>query len=353
MRGRLDGGRVALEVAHRFANRPVRLPTACAGTCWLCSPRRSRAARARRGAAARHRRRRLGRRLRPARRAAARARPALPLPRRPHRGHDRARARARAARGALRGHRHPDHADQHRLPAAGRRGLAGARGRRADRAGARPVRPVADRRAGQRGDRRLHDRAARRPQPDLGARADRAARLPAAPFAGEPVEPGTTLGPCSPPRAASAGAPVLAVAGHDTASAFAAAPCARPNAAVLSSGTWSLLGLELDAAGARRQAPAFNLTNERGVDGTIRLLRNVMGLWLVQECRRGLGRRLRGAPPAGRGGAATCRCSTPTTTRSWPRATCRRDREGLHRERAAAAADTGRAHSLGADLARV
>ena len=76
------------------------------------------------------------------------------------------------------------------------------------------------------------------------------------------------------------------VASHDTASAFVAAPLRSENAAILSSGTWSLLGLELDAPVLTDQAREFNLTNERGIDGTIRLLRNVMGLWLVQECRR-------------------------------------------------------------------
>jgi rhamnulokinase len=104
--------------------------------------------------------------------------------------------------------------------------------------------------------------------------------LPAAPFAGDPVEPGTTLGPVLAHHGIDA--PVHAVASHDTASAFAAAPLTSPRAAILSSGTWSLLGLELDE-------PVFaddTLTNERGVDGTIRLLRNVMGLWLVQECHR-------------------------------------------------------------------
>ncbi len=70
------------------------------------------------------------------------------------------------------------------------------------------------------------------------------------------------------------------VASHDTASAFAATPVT--DGAILSSGTWSLLGLELPG-------PVFSddaLTNERGVDGTIRLLKNVMGLWLEQECAR-------------------------------------------------------------------
>jgi rhamnulokinase len=109
--------------------------------------------------------------------------------------------------------------------------------------------------------------------------------LPPGPFTGAPVEPGTTLGPLLQHHGA-AGTQVHAVAGHDTASAFAAAPLRTPQAAVLSSGTWSLLGLELDEPVLTPEAAAFNVTNERGVDGTIRLLRNVMGLWLVQECRR-------------------------------------------------------------------
>jgi rhamnulokinase len=112
--------------------------------------------------------------------------------------------------------------------------------------------------------------------------------LPAAPFAGEPVEPGTRLGAVLADHGVG-DADVYAVAGHDTASAFAAAPVTSPGAAILSSGTWSLLGLELDEPILTPEARAFNLTNERGVDGTIRLLRNVMGLWLVQECRRRFG----------------------------------------------------------------
>jgi rhamnulokinase len=110
--------------------------------------------------------------------------------------------------------------------------------------------------------------------------------LPAAPFAGETTEPGTTIGPVLDHHADVAGAPVHAVAGHDTASAFAAVPLRSQRAAVLSSGTWSLLGLELAEPALGERACAYNLTNERGVEGTIRLLRNVMGLWLVQECRR-------------------------------------------------------------------
>jgi rhamnulokinase len=106
--------------------------------------------------------------------------------------------------------------------------------------------------------------------------------LPEAPFAPDPVEPGRVLG-------GHDGVPVHLVASHDTASAFVAAPLRSEHAAILSSGTWSLLGLELPEPVLDARARAFNLTNERGIDGTIRLLRNVMGLWLVQECRRAWG----------------------------------------------------------------
>jgi rhamnulokinase len=106
--------------------------------------------------------------------------------------------------------------------------------------------------------------------------------LPAAPFSGDPVEPGVTLGPMLAHHGVDA--PVHTVGSHDTASAFVAAPLRSPRAAILSSGTWSLLGVELDAPVLTGRAREFNLTNERGIDGTIRLLRNVMGLWLVQEC---------------------------------------------------------------------
>jgi rhamnulokinase len=114
--------------------------------------------------------------------------------------------------------------------------------------------------------------------------------LPALPFAGDTVAPGTALGAVrSDHREAAGGAVgvgVHAVAGHDTASAFVATPLRGPRAAILSSGTWSLLGLELDEPILTPEACAYNLSNERGVDGTTRLLANVMGLWLVQQCRR-------------------------------------------------------------------
>jgi rhamnulokinase len=114
--------------------------------------------------------------------------------------------------------------------------------------------------------------------------------FPPAPFAGELVQPGTLLGPVLALHSDAVGAagdvPVWTVAGHDTASAFVATPLSAPRAAVLSSGTWSLLGMEVAEPQLGADAAALNLTNERGLDGTIRLLRNVMGLWLLQECRR-------------------------------------------------------------------
>jgi rhamnulokinase len=108
--------------------------------------------------------------------------------------------------------------------------------------------------------------------------------LPGRPF-GELVEPGTRLGPALAHHGLGR-VPVFAVAGHDTASAFAAAPLADEHAAVLSSGTWSLVGVELPEPALGDSARDANLTNERGVGGTTRLLKNVMGLWLEQECAR-------------------------------------------------------------------
>ena len=115
-------------------------------------------------------------------------------------------------------------------------------------------------------------------------------------------------------------APVYTVASHDTASAYVAAPLRDEHAAVLSSGTWSLLGLELPG-------PVFSdpaLTNERGVDGTIRLLKNVMGLWLEQECARVWDADFPSLQRAAREAPADVRCSTPTTSASCAAATCPR-----------------------------
>jgi len=80
--------------------------------------------------------------------------------------------------------------------------------------------------------------------------------------------------------------PVYAVGSHDTASAVAAVPATTPNFAYISSGTWSLVGLELPAPVLTEASRQANFTNEIGIDGTVRYLRNVMGLWLLQECLR-------------------------------------------------------------------
>lgn len=107
----------------------------------------------------------------------------------------------------------------------------------------------------------------------------------------EVAAPGTRLGPLLPELAGAAGlggTQVVLAGSHDTASAVAGTPLASPRTAYLSSGTWSLLGLEVAEPIINAASAAANLTNEGGVEGTIRLLRNVMGLWLVQESRRSL-----------------------------------------------------------------
>ena len=85
-----------------------------------------------------------------------------------------------------------------------------------------------------------------------------------------------------------AGVPVIAVGGHDTASAVAAVPAdaSAGDWLYLSSGTWSLLGAEVDSPVLTEKAAEYNVTNEGGVGGKIRLLKNLAGLWLLQECRR-------------------------------------------------------------------
>jgi rhamnulokinase len=103
------------------------------------------------------------------------------------------------------------------------------------------------------------------------------------------VQPGTMLGPLRSAVAEETGAPavpVVAPATHDTAAAVAAVPARGGSWAYISSGTWSLVGVEADAPQVGEAAQAANVTNEGGVGGTVRLLKNVMGLWLVQECRR-------------------------------------------------------------------
>jgi rhamnulokinase len=104
--------------------------------------------------------------------------------------------------------------------------------------------------------------------------------------------PGTTLGEVRPDLAERTGLgriKVIAPPSHDTASAVAGVPTAhtgKPNWAYLSSGTWSLMGVEVNKASLTPRTLELNLTNEGGLDGTYRLLKNIMGLWLVQQCKR-------------------------------------------------------------------
>ena len=79
--------------------------------------------------------------------------------------------------------------------------------------------------------------------------------------------------------------PVIAVAGHDTASAVASVPAMNPDFAYLSSGTWSLMGVETKGPVITEETESLNFTNEGGVDGTIRLLKNICGMWLLERCR--------------------------------------------------------------------
>jgi rhamnulokinase len=92
------------------------------------------------------------------------------------------------------------------------------------------------------------------------------------------IQPGTKLGSYE-------GIPVIAPATHDTGSAVAGVPAAGTDYAYISSGTWSLLGVETKQPIINEAALAANVTNEGGVYGTFRLLKNVMGLWLLQQCR--------------------------------------------------------------------
>ncbi len=106
---------------------------------------------------------------------------------------------------------------------------------------------------------------------------------------GEIVQPGTSLGKLLPQVQSEVGktdAEVLTVASHDTASAVIAVPTQEKEFLFISSGTWSLMGTELDAPRINAETEKYNFTNEGGVNNTIRFLKNIMGLWLIQESRR-------------------------------------------------------------------
>ncbi len=104
----------------------------------------------------------------------------------------------------------------------------------------------------------------------------------------EVVRPGTDVGALLPglTTGALAGARVIVPPGHDTASAVVGVPLADPGGLYISSGTWSLVGVESARPVVTAASQRANLTNEGGYADTIRLLRNVMGLWILQECRR-------------------------------------------------------------------
>ena len=103
-------------------------------------------------------------------------------------------------------------------------------------------------------------------------------------------EPGTVIGEVQPDVASGSGLPdglpVIAAGSHDTASAVVAVPARGRHFAYIPSGTWSLVGMELDRPVLTEASRQANFTNETGIDGTVRYLRNVMGLWLLQESVR-------------------------------------------------------------------
>ncbi|MBR0285720.1 MAG: rhamnulokinase [Bacteroidales bacterium] len=104
-----------------------------------------------------------------------------------------------------------------------------------------------------------------------------------------PIVPsGTVIGPLKPEIASQTGlgpVPVVAVAGHDTASAIAAVPAENEHFAYLSSGTWSLMGIEVPAPIINDASARENFTNEGGIEGTTRFLKNITGMWLLEQCR--------------------------------------------------------------------
>lgn len=102
------------------------------------------------------------------------------------------------------------------------------------------------------------------------------------------VSPGTKVGTLTQHIQKQTGAnniPVIAVAGHDTASAVLATPSENENFAYLSSGTWSLMGIEINAPIVTEETYTLNFTNEGGVGDTIRFLKNICGMWLIERCR--------------------------------------------------------------------
>ncbi|MBO5916427.1 MAG: rhamnulokinase, partial [Bacteroidales bacterium] len=103
------------------------------------------------------------------------------------------------------------------------------------------------------------------------------------------IVPGTVIGTLTDALAEETGlgkVPVVAVAGHDTASAVAAVPAEGEGFAYLSSGTWSLMGIEVKDPIITEDSFSMNFTNEGGVEGTARFLKNITGMWLLEQCRK-------------------------------------------------------------------
>ena len=106
---------------------------------------------------------------------------------------------------------------------------------------------------------------------------------------GRYVQPGQCIGNLSESVQTETGlgtVPVIAVAGHDTGSAVAAVPAENENFAYLSSGTWSLMGVELPEPILTEESEKENFTNEGGINGTVRYLKNITGMWLLEQCRK-------------------------------------------------------------------
>ena len=106
---------------------------------------------------------------------------------------------------------------------------------------------------------------------------------------GEMVNPATVIGTITEEVQKMTGlgaVPVIAVAGHDTGSAVAAVPAANEKFAYLSSGTWSLMGIETQDAIINARSFDLNFTNEGGIEGTTRFLKNICGMWIYERCRK-------------------------------------------------------------------
>ncbi len=103
------------------------------------------------------------------------------------------------------------------------------------------------------------------------------------------IQPGSVLGTITEDNSQETGSkiiPCVAVASHDTASAIVSVPALEKNWAYISSGTWSLMGIESKVPIVNEKSLEMNFTNEGGVEGTTRFLKNIMGMWLIQECKR-------------------------------------------------------------------